>query len=1060
MILPVIGKLEGRYDPKAVEEEVKKFWKENRIYQLAKEKSERSTKKFNFIDGPPYPSGDIPHIGTAWNKTLKDVVLRYKRMRGYRVFDRPGYDCHGLPIEVKVEQRLGIRTKKEIEERIGVENFIEECRRLALGNLESMTKWFKELGVWMDWDNPYLTLRDEYIEAGWWLVKKAAEQGLLGTEQRIVYWCPRCSTTLAEYEVEYKVLVDPSIYVKFPVRGREKEYLVIWTTTPWTLPANTFVMAHPDQPYVRVRVGDEILILAKPRLKHVMEEAGIKDYEVIEEFPGKELEGLEYDHPLADMVDVQARLSKYHRVVMSSEFVTMHEGTGLVHAAPGHGREDFIVAQRIGITEIVSPVDDEGRFTEEAGKYKGMYVRDANKIIIKDLKERGALLKEGVISHKYPVCWRCKTPVVLRATKQWVIKVSKLKEKLEKEIEKVNWIPEWARDRIRHMVENIQDWVISRQRYWGTPLPVWICPNGHRLVIGSIEELVRRGGEKPKELHKPWIDRVVLRCPICGKEMRRVPDVMDVWFDSGISFYAAKGHPEKLSKDEIILDFIVEGHDQTRGWFYSLLRSGVLGFGEAPYRNVLVHGFALDEHGREMHKSLGNYVGTDEAIARVGRDPLRFWVLQNTVWEDLRFSWRGIQQISRDLGIMWSTYVFASTYMNLDYYDPVTMGLDKYMGHLRIEDKWILSRINTLIRQVTESLEKYQLHEAARKLREFIVEDMSHWYIRLVRPRVWVEENTPDKLAAYATMYYVLEKYLRLIAPFTPFIAEKIYQDIFRDCVPDAPLSIHLLDWPSVDDAFIDEELEREMKIVREIYEATAAARMKAGLKLRQPVKTVTIYTDDPLVLGVAEKYSKLIELLANTLEVEVRPVAELGKLVKYSVKPVYKAIGPAFRKDAKKVINYILGNQDRVARDIIEKGSHETTIDGLQVTLTKEHVSIIPVYVEGYSVEDRDWGSVAVYTKLTRDELALGLAREVIRRIQVMRKELDLQLDEKIKTIIVAPQEDIDLLKEHKEYIMSETRSKELILTTKSTGRKGYTREWEINDKKYIIIIQPYSQQ
>ncbi|MCD6301843.1 MAG: isoleucine--tRNA ligase [Staphylothermus sp.] len=1063
MDLPVIGKISGQYNQFKVEEWVKKFWEENEVYRLVKEKSLKSPVKFNFIDGPPYPSGDVPHIGTAWNKTLKDVVLRYKRMRGYNVFDIPGYDCHGLPIEVKVEQKLGIKVKREIEERLGVDRFVNECKKLALTNLQSLTKWFKEIGVFMDWENPYLTLKDEYIEAGWWLIKKADEQGLLEREQRVVYWCPRCSTTLAEYEVEYHELIDPSIYVKFKVRGKENEYLLIWTTTPWTLPANTFVMAHPDEIYVRVRVGKEIYILAKARLEKVMEEAKITNYEIIEEFKGKDLEGLEYDHPLMDIVPLQKELAKYHKVVMAPEFVTTYEGTGLVHAAPGHGMEDFIVARRIGLELIASPVDDEGKFTKIAGKYHGMYVRDANPEIIKDLIERDALLVAGKIKHKYPVCWRCKTPVVMRATYQWVLRVTRLKDKLIEEVKKVNWIPEWALDRIMHMLENLQDWVLSRQRYWGTPLPIWLCPEGHKVVVGSIKELEELSGKRPKELHRPWIDQIEFGCPICGKPMKRVPDVIDVWFDSGISFFAAKGHPEKLSWEDIYMDFIVEGHDQTRGWFFSLLRSGVLGFGKAPYKNVLVHGFALDEHGREMHKSLGNYVGTDEAIRRVGRDPLRFWVLQNTVWEDLRFSWKGIEEIKRDLSIAWNTFVFASTYMNLDKYDPTEHRVEDYLEHLRPEDRWLLSRINRLVKEVTEALDNYRLHEAARKLRRFIVEDVSHWYIRLIRPRVWVEENTPDKLAAYTVLYYTLWRWLIMMAPFTPFFAEKIYQEVFRKTDPELPVSVHLLDWPVVESKYIGDELEKVMDVVREIYEASAAARMKAGIKLRQPVKSLTVYTDREEIKSIVGKYKDLITRLTNVKEVEAKPISELGVLVKYRVSPIYRILGPLYKKLAKKVIAYIEEHQEEIAKDIIAKGTHETVVEGGKITITKEQVTITPTYMEGYSVEDREWGSVAINTKLSREEIAEGLARDIVRRIQVMRKELNLPLDAKIETYIYAPKEHIDLLKDHIEYIKNETRTIDLVFTPNEEevrNIQGYTKEWEIQGEKYIIVIRKANNQ
>ncbi len=1048
--MPVVGAVKGHYNPHIVEEAVKKTWDDKRIYELVKEANKRAEKEFLFIDGPPYPSGDIPHIGTAWNKSLKDAVLRFKRMQGYRVYDKPGYDCHGLPIEVKVEQRLGIRNKREIEERIGVEEFIARCKELVRHNISSMTRWFKELGVFMDWDNPYLTMRDEYIEAGWWLLKKADEMGLLDKELRVVYWCPRCSTTLAEYEIEYQDIVDPSIYVKFPVKGRDREYLLIWTTTPWTLPANTFVMAHPDAVYVRVKVGDEVYILARDRLEKVFGEIGIDKYTVIEELPGRELEGLEYTHPLKDLVPLQEELEKLHRVYMAPQVVTMTEGTGLVHGAPGHGFEDFMIAREYGVDVIASPVDEEGRFTGEAGKYAGKHVREANPEIIEDLRRLGYLLYSGKVKHRYPVCWRCKTPVILRATRQWIIRVTKLKEKLKEEASRVNWLPDWALERLYHILDNLQDWVISRQRYWGTPIPIWICPNGHRLVIGSIGELEKYGGKRPKELHKPWIDNVVLKCPVCGKPMRRIPDVMDVWFDSGISFYAARGHPEELDPNKVTTDFIVEGHDQIRGWFFSLLRAGVLGFGKAPYKTVLVHGFALDEKGREMHKSLGNYVGTDEAIAKAGRDPLRLWVLQNTVWEDLRFSWKFINEVRRDLGIAWNVFVFASTYMNLDKFDPTVHTLEKYREHLRTEDKWILSRINSLVKDVTSYMEKYLIHEAARRIRRFIVDDVSHWYIRLIRPRVWVEENVPDKMAAYATLYYVLKRWLLLSAPFIPFITELLYQEFIKPGEPGLPESIHLMNWPSVDEEFIDKALEGDMEYIKEVYEATAAARMKGGVKLRQPIKKVIVFTDDEGIIGAVERNRDLVIALANAKEIEIRRPEEVKELIKYRVEPNYRSLGPKFRKLAKKVIEYMESNGDQVARDILEKGSHSFTIDGEEVVISRDDVKIIPIYAPGYIVQERKWGSVAIDTRLSEKEIAEGFARDLVRRIQVMRKELNLPLDAKIKVYIDLPEKYAKYVDEHRDYIMYEVRAVELTI-----GRgEGYTREWDIDGVKVVITI------
>ncbi|ADV64669.1 isoleucine--tRNA ligase [Desulfurococcus mucosus] len=1048
--------LQGVYRPHDVEKKVLDYWDAVGVYSLVKKADESKQLRFNFIDGPPYPSGDIPHIGTAWNKALKDAVLRYKRMKGYRVYDRPGYDCHGLPIEVKVEQKLGVSVKKEIEERIGVERFIEECRRLALTNANAITRWFKELGVFMDWDNPYLTLRDEYIEAEWWLIKKAHEAGLLEEEYRVVHWCPRCSTTLAEYELEYRELEDPSIYVKLQVEGKPGEYLVIWTTTPWTLPANTFVMVHPDEDYVKVEVGGEKWILAKQRLEAVMKELGVEDYKVVEEFKGRSLIGVRYIHPLADVIPLQRELSKYHAVYPAPEFVTMYEGTGLVHSAPGHGFEDFIVAKRNGIDAAASPVDDEGRFTSEAGKYTGLRVREANQLIIEDLRARNALLKASTIMHKYPVCWRCKTPVVMRATRQWVIKVSRLRERLREEADRVKWIPEWARERIGFMIDNIQDWLISRQRYWGTPLPIWECPNGHRLVVGSIRELESYGGVRPRELHRPWIDSVVLKCPHCGLEMRRVPDVADVWLDSGVAFYAAKGHPDELSPEDVILDFIVEGHDQTRGWFFSLLRAGVLGFNRSPYRTVLVHGFMLDEKGREMHKSLGNYVGTDEAISRVGRDPLRLWLLGNTTWEDARFSWKSLEEAVRDLSVLWSIAVFAYTYMRLDKYDPAGHTIRDVSGHLRVEDKWILSRVNTLIKQVSELMESYQVYEAVRLLREFFVEDLSHWYIRLIRPRVWVEENTGDKLAAYTVLYYVIDRVARLIAPFTPFIAEYMYQALMKPVYGEP--SIHLLPYPEPDEGFINGKLEEEMRLIRQVYEASASARMKQGIKLRQPVRRLIVYTNREDVAAAVSRNLELVKAITNSREVSVEPLRLLGEIVRYRVEPVYRSIGPRYKSLAKRVISYIEENQEKVAADILGKGVHEAILDGSKIVLERGDVSITPYYIEGFSVEDREWGSVAIDTRLSEEEVAEGLARDVVRRIQVMRKMLNLELDAKIRTIVMAPPDKARLLESKKSYIMNETRSVELRITPGYGDKgflKGFTQTWEINDEEYIIGVE-----
>ncbi len=1054
-----IKRIEGTYNPHQVEEEVKRFWNENRIYEKLKN-LRKGRPKFYFLDGPPYVSAPTFHIGTARNKCIKDVILRFKRMRGYDVWDKPGYDCHGLPIEIDIEKRLRIERKKDIEERIGLEKFILMCKQVAIENSKSMTELFKELGIFMDWDSPYMTLDDNYIEAAWWLIKKIHEMGLLKQELRVLHWCPRCETVLADYEVsEYQEIEDPSIYVKFKLEDEESAYLIIWTTTPWTLPANTFIMIKSDADYVKIRVGNEYYILAKARLEEVMKEVGIAKYEVVEEFKGKDLVGRRYRHPLEDIVPAQKELSRYHVVIAADEFVTLTEGTGLVHAAPGHGEEDQIVALRHNIP-IVSLVDERGRMTKDAGKYAGLYVRDVNEVIIRDLKERGALLHASTIVHRYPVCWRCKTPLIFRATKQWIIKMSHLKSLALEQIRNVKWVPPWTVDRMRPLIEDMRDWVISRQRYWGTPLPIWVCTKcNHIHVIGSKKELLKLGApEPPKELHRPWVD-VELKCPKCGGVMRRVPDVVDVWFDSGISFYAslAPNYDELWSKLKPV-DFIVEGHDQTRGWFFSLLRAGLLGFNEIPYSTVLLHGFMLDELGREMHKSLGNVVDTKDVISSYGRDPLRLWILQTTTWEDVRYSPRSIEQARRDLNVAWNVFVFASSYMSLDNFDPEKYPLESIKDYLRPEDRWILSRLAKLCKKVTTALDEFRIHEAARAIREFIVEDVSHWYIRLIRRRVWEETESPSKIAAYATLYKVLKSWLILAAPIIPFITEYLYQRFVACAESNAPESIHMSDWIEIPESYVDEELETEMDIIKEIFENVASIRMRHGIKLRQPLPQLILITDSELVRSAVKDLGDLLRELANVTEVKIVSGNEKGSYVKLEVEPVMRELGKEFRSLAPKIVEIMNSNPEFIAKEVLSKGEAHIKVEDKEVVLTPRHVKVVQKYIEGFDGVDVSWGTILLNLKVSEAELTKGLARDIVRRIQVMRKELRLELDARINVVIVAPSpREAELIRKELKYISEEVRAKDIVITTdKSLAKGALVREWEVDEAKYLISISP----
>jgi len=1049
-----IGKIVRNYDPKSFELEILKFWEENRIYEKIRS---RRGPKYYFLDGPPYPSSGVPHIGTAWNKVMKDTVIRFRRMRGYRVWDQPGYDTHGLPIEVAVEKKLGLKSKRDIEERVGVDKFIEECRLLAIENSRSMSRHFWDIGVSMDWDNPYLTLDDSYIESSWWLIKRAYEKGLLDEDVKVVWWCPRCETVLADYEVsEYATLTDPSIYVKFPLRDGDAN-LLIWTTTPWTLPANVFVMVHPEENYVEVELGDgSKVILMEARLETVLKDEG---YRVVRRFKGSDLVGERYIHPLRDRVDVQRGLDEYHVVVDAPEYVSREEGTGLVHAAPGHGEEDYIVGRRKGFP-IVSPVDERGVYTDEAGVYRGLSVFDANKRIIDDLRDAGFLLREDRVTHRYPICWRCKTKLIIRATRQWFIRVSQIKDDLIREIGRVRVTPEWGYERFRNWLSELRDWVISRQRYWGIPIPIWRCGSCSSIrVVGSkaeLEEGIVEG--ELGDLHRPWIDKVKIRCG-CGGVMERVRDVMDVWFDSGVSFYASLSYPsrEEPFKSLYPVDFITEGHDQVRGWFFSLLRAGVIGFDEAPYRKIQIHGFVLDEKGREMHKSLGNFVSPDEVVDRYGRDVLRYRLLQYTIWEDLRFSWRLMDIAFRELNILWNVYYFASLYMNLDRFSYEGNEVYRYVDVLRSEDRWILSRVNTVLKRYLEYMNDDLLHEAIRLLREFFLEDVSRRYIRLIRWRTWLEEDDPIKLSAYSVLYYVLYRLLLMLSPFIPFLTEKIYQNVFRHSVKDAVESIHMELIPDPDESWRDEELERLMEYIDSILEAGGYARSVAGIKTRIPVKRVVILTDEEGVKRAIETFSDVLRSQLNTREVVVESIGERGKYIRYSIRPKMDILGPRFRALARKVSEAVENLSMEDVENLVRDGVLELDIDGVEIRITLDDVEVEERFLDRYVAREFGGGLLILDREVTEEELSVGLARDIVRRIQFMRKELDLPIDAYIDVVIKVPdQESLSMLMRNLDYISNETRARKILVDVDvEAGGEYYVKEWEVMGDTYVIGVR-----
>jgi len=818
------------------EQEVINYWNEHNIPKKVLDIN-KGKKKFYFLDGPPYATGNI-HMGTALNKILKDYYLRYFRMRGYDVWCQPGYDCHGLPIENKVEKKLGIRGKEEIEQKVGVKAFIEECKHFATQYIDVMSQQFNDLGVWMHWDNPYLTLHKSYMEGAWYTFKKTFEKGLLYKGKYPVHVCPRCETVVAYNEIEYETREDTAVYVKFKLKGKDNDYLLIWTTTPWTLPANTGVMVHPKYEYAKVETMAGNLWIAKELVPTVMEKLEM-GYKILEVVKGKDMEGWEYEHPM----DIPLQKGIQGRVVLSDRFVNLEDGTGLVHCAPGHGMEDYLVGKENGLAQL-SPLGLDGRFDDSVGKYAGMFAKDADDVIIEDLRKEGYLLKAERFSHEYPMCWRCNSPLLFISVPQWFFKIDK--EKLIEANKKANWVPKWAGKRFENWLESLSDWPISRQRYWGIPLPIWVCDKCDKVkVVGSAKEL----GVDLDDLHKPGIDEVTLQCE-CGGTMRRVPDVLDVWFDSGVAPWASLGYPNQKEPFESMwpVDFVLEGPDQTRGWWNSLTICGVITFDRVPFENVLQHGLVLSEKGVKMSKSKGNAIEPEEVIEKYSRDLLRYLFLRYDPSLDIDFSWDKAKELQKFFTILDNVFNFFTLYCKKS----------ENFENMKPEDIWIISKVNSLLKQVDEYNKTFQGYKSIQAIENFVINDLSRWYIKLIRNRTWPTYEGKDKEAAFATLYYVLNRVALMLAPALPHKTEMYNLGVF------GYETIHAQMLPEPEK--IDETIERQMDIVREIVEAVNSARADAKIKLRWPVEKLVVVTDNE---EVRKTVGELSELLMNVCNVK-----------------------------------------------------------------------------------------------------------------------------------------------------------------------------------------------
>ncbi len=1050
----MIKPIQSNYNPAELEKQVREYWAQTNAYRKTKE-LRSGGPDYYFVDGPPYTTGAI-HLGTTLNKTIKDSYVRFRRMQRYNVFDRPGYDMHGLPIEVKVEQSIGVKNKKEIEE-YGIDRFVSTCKNFAMEFQQKMNVQFAELGVWMDWDNPYLTIAPYYIEAAWWTLKRAYDKGLLAPANRVLPSCPRCETALAEAEIEYSDERDPSIYVKFPLRDDPKVFLLIWTTTPWTLPANLAVAAHPDFRYAKVRyrrIGEtETVIVMMDLVEQIREMAGWEKYDILEEIEGDDLVGKEYVSIFEETVPYQkeVRGKWVHRVIPSKTVEAAN--TGLVHIAPGFGPEDFDLGKEYGI-EPFCPVNETGRYTESVGqRYAGMHIKKANEMIIQDLEEKDRMFHRTTLSHRYGHCWRCNSPIIFRTTNQWFLKVSQVKNHMLEEVERIRWTPDWAgSSREYDWVSNARDWCISRQRYWGIPMPIWTCQKCNEIkVIGTTEELEKADGfRRDMDLHRPWIDGVTMKCPKCGETMRRIPDVLDVWFDSAVASWAQLGFPRQRADFERLwpAKWICEAHDQTRGWFYSQLAAGVMAFGRAPYESVLMHGWMLDPDGQPMSKSKGNVIEPEKVVKDYGADALRFYLMRASApWEDTSFQWEGVKSARKMLNVFWNVVNFATTYMVIDNFESTEWPMDKLESHLRPEDRWLISRVEKLKSEVTRDMNNYEMHKATRAMEEFILEDLSRWYVRLIRDRMWSEEGDLDKLSAYRVLFDAIASLNMMLAPVCPHITEQVYRamDGSKD-------TVHMLDWPTADLTKLDERLETSMNTVKEIVEIVTRERQTRGVKLRWPLKRMIVLPETADSMEAVKALQDILLQQANVKRIEyVEPGKDWDETV-LTVVPNPNAIGKVYRQWAAKIAVLLRSRPARLIKESVEKGEYQLGIEGQYLSIEPNMVSFEAALPPDVMAVKYSGGQIYLDFQITAEIEAEGYSRELIRRIQQMRKDMKLDVEEFIAVELNAPAKIEEYVKVWMDHIMSETRCRRMQFMNQPSGE--YKVQWDIEGEKLSLGI------
>lgn len=1028
------------------EKEIVEYWNENKIFEKSM-KAREGGEEFSFYDGPPTANGK-PHIGHILTRVMKDIVPRYKTMKGKHVLRKAGWDTHGLPVELEVEKKLGLESKTGIES-YGIEPFIKQCKQSVWQYSNEWKKMSDRVGYWCDMDNPYVTYHDDYIESEWWALKEIHKKGLLYKGHKIVPYCPRCGTALSSHEVAqgYKDVKQTTAFVKFKVKGEENKYILAWTTTPWTLPSNVALCMHPEYDYAEVEMEEsgERYVLAEGLLKSVLGEEG---YKVLSTKKGAEYEYTEYE-PLYPFGKEKYAFREKAYYVTCDNYVTLSDGTGVVHIAPAFGEDDYKVGKRYNLP-VVQLITEEGKFPCGCGEFSGLHAQAADPSVIKDLKNRGLLLKPLEITHNYPFCWRCDTALIYYARSSWFIKVTEIKDRLIAANRSVNWMPDTIKEgRMGNFLENVIDWGLSRDRYWGTPLPVWVCPDcGEIEVIGSKKELIEKcGAPEDIELHRPYLDELTCTCPKCGGKMKRTPEVIDCWFDSGSMPFAQYHYPfenKELFEQTFPADFISEAVDQTRGWFYTLLVISTLLFDRAPFRNCIVLGHVNDKNGIKMSKHKGNVVDPWSVLDKQGADAVRWYFYTSSApWLPSRFYPEAVSEAQRKyMGTIWNTYAFYCLYADIDGYNPADYDLKKCK--LSLMDKWILSKLNTLIDVVDRKLNNYEITDSARALQDFS-DVLSNWYVRRGRDRYWGNEMTEDKAAAYTTLWHVLVTFAKLTAPYTPFMAEQMYLNLVPSFFKDAPESVHLCEFPVYDASFVDEKLEAGMDTVLDIVNLGRAARNTGNVKNRQPLSEMYVIAARADDLDEGLKAIALDELNIK----QYKTAEDASAFISYKLKPQLKTLGPKYGKKLGAITAFLADCDGKKVVDAVQNGGEYRMDTDPEVVLKEEDLQIFTESKSGFISASDKGLTVALNTTLTEELVLEGIERELVSKVQAMRKEADFEITDRICIYYIAEGKSKSVLEEGK------FAEDVLALSVREGNADGFTKEVDVNGEKVTLTIK-----